>query len=349
MCRGGGRDVAEKLLEHAARLAIDIRFRSPVRDLELGDDGIHVTVGDGHSLQARAVVLAAGGFEADPAARARYLGPGWDLAKIRGSRFNTGVVLEAALRAGAGSAGHWSAAHAVASDPGGPPFGDAEIGDVHGRYAYPYGITVNAGGRRFFDEGADQKNHTYSAVGRAIAEQPDRVAYQIFDAAAMDLLEPRYSGSSPVEADSAYDLAIRLGIDPRALIKSIDDYNAACPKDGRFDADDLDGLAARPDGQPPKSNWATPILATPLRAYRVVPAVTFAFGGLSTDVESRVTDPAGNVLPNVFACGDITGGFAAHALPAGTGMIAAGVQGLTAGRSILKLLQSAGRRDRLSG
>ena len=41
-------------------------------------------------IRSKSVVLACGGFEANSEMRARYLGPGWDLAKVRGSRFNTG-------------------------------------------------------------------------------------------------------------------------------------------------------------------------------------------------------------------------------------------------------------------
>ncbi len=52
-------------------------------------------------IRAGAVVLACGGFEANAEWRTKYLGPGWDLAKVRGSRFNTGDGLAMALNLGA--------------------------------------------------------------------------------------------------------------------------------------------------------------------------------------------------------------------------------------------------------
>src|SRR2546429_5942983 len=41
-------------------------------------------------IEAGAVILASGGFEANPRLRSTYLGPGWDLAKVRGTPYNTG-------------------------------------------------------------------------------------------------------------------------------------------------------------------------------------------------------------------------------------------------------------------
>ncbi len=78
--------------------------------------------------------------------RARYLGPGWDLAKVRGSRFNTGAGLRMALDIGAAPAGHWSGAHACAWDINAPPVGDLDVGDRFQKHGYPYGIVVNAQG-----------------------------------------------------------------------------------------------------------------------------------------------------------------------------------------------------------
>lgn len=326
-----GAGVVDALVDAARSAGVDIRFSTPVRALITGSSPGVVTDPDGAELRAGVVVLAAGGFDANSAARARYLGPGWDLVRYRGSRFNTGRVLDAALAVGAAPAGHWSGVHSVASDPDGPAYGDLSIGDVHGRYAYLYGITVNANGERFFDEGTDEKNFTYATIGRQVHEQPGSIAYQIFDDSATELLEPRYSSRTPQTAETIEELAGLLGIPAAQLRRTVDEFNAACPN-GRFDPFDLDGLAASPAGQPRKSNWAVPLTKPPFRAYPVGLTITFTFGGLAVDSETRVVGPTGEPLPGLYACGDIVGGVAVHNLPAGTGMIAAGVLGRLAGQ-----------------
>ena len=329
---GGGAGVVDALLDAARSRGVRVRFGAAVRALLTGPSpGVELDP-DGATIRAASVVLAAGGFDASSEARARYLGPGWDLARFRGTRFNTGRVLEAALKVGASSAGHWSGVHAVASDPNGPPYGDLSVGDVHGRYSYPYGITVNVQGERFFDEGADEKNFTYATVGRFIHAQPGGIAYQVFDDTATELLEPRYATARPYVAGSIEELAEQLAVPAAQLCQTIRTFNGACPA-GTFDPHDLDSLAATPEGQPRKSHWAVPLSVPPFRAYPVVPAITFTFGGLAIDADARVLGPAGQPLPGLYACGDIVGGIAVHNLPAGTGMIAAGVLGRIAGES----------------
>ena len=91
-------------------------------------------------------MLACGGFEANPDMRTRYLGPGWDLAKVRGTQFNTGDGIRMALDIGAQPFGHWSGCHAVAWDLNAPPFGDRNIADLFQKHSYPFGIIVNIEG-----------------------------------------------------------------------------------------------------------------------------------------------------------------------------------------------------------
>jgi tricarballylate dehydrogenase len=329
---GGGAAVVDALLDAGRSIGVQVRFGAAVRALVTGPSpGIELDP-DGSTITAGSVVLAAGGFDANAAARTRYLGAGWDLIGFRGTRFNTGRVLDAAIEVGAASAGHWSGVHAVASDPNGSPHGDLSIGDVHGRYSYLYGITVNVRGERFFDEGADEKNFTYATVGRHIHAQPGGMAYQVFDDTAIELLEPRYATANPYVADSISELAGKLPVEAERFCQTVQTFNDACPA-GTFDPYDLDGLAATPVGQPRKSNWAVPLSVPPFRAYAVVPKVSFAFGGLAIDAEARVLGPAGQPLPGLYACGDIVGGIAVHNLPAGTGMIVAGVLGRIAGES----------------
>ena len=124
---------------------------------------------------AKCVVLAAGGFQANAEWRTRYLGPGWELAKVRGTRFNTGDGIRMALDVGAQPTGNWSGCHAVGWDRNAPEFGDLEVGDNFQKHNYPFSIMLNANGERFVDEGADFRNYTYAKYGRVILSPADAV------------------------------------------------------------------------------------------------------------------------------------------------------------------------------
>ena len=139
------------------------------------------------------MILACGGFEANAQWRARHLGPGWDLAKVRGSKFNTGDGLEMAMRhrraavRATGRAAMRSGWERYASD-----FGDPSTSDDYERDNYPFSIMINADGKRFVDEGADIRNYTYAKYGRIILQQPMQFAWQLFDSSVTQFLRPEY-------------------------------------------------------------------------------------------------------------------------------------------------------------
>src|SRR6516164_4294932 len=132
-----------------------------------------------------AVVLACGSFESNPEMRAKYLGPGWEMAKVRGTRFNMGAGINMALAIGARPYGHWSGCHSVAWDVNAPPYGDLTVGDQFQKHNYPFGIMVNARGERYVDEGANFHSHTYAKYGAEIVRQPGMFAWQAHDLGAV--------------------------------------------------------------------------------------------------------------------------------------------------------------------
>ena len=69
------------------------------------------------------------GLRINPEWRVRYLGQGWDLARVRGTRHNTGDGIRMALEIGAVPFGNWSGCHSVAWDISAPPFGDRWVLD----------------------------------------------------------------------------------------------------------------------------------------------------------------------------------------------------------------------------
>src|SRR5205814_78245 len=148
---GGGAGLVQYLDAAALKAGIEISYET--RALSLLFDGVRARLKDRvEELSASAVVLACGGFEANPEWRARYLGPGWELAKVRGTRFNVGDGLRMALEIGAAPYGNWSGCHATGWDRYAPEFGDRTVGDQFQKHSYIFGLLINAEGKRFVDE-----------------------------------------------------------------------------------------------------------------------------------------------------------------------------------------------------
>ncbi|HLH58814.1 MAG TPA: FAD-dependent tricarballylate dehydrogenase TcuA [Streptosporangiaceae bacterium] len=334
---GGGKGLIAQHTRAALDAGTEIRYEARVLGLSRRGrtvTGVRYTDGAGaeHEVTAGAVVLAAGGFEADPARRERYLGPGWSRALVRGTPGNTGEVLDMALEAGAARHGDWSSCHSVAWDAAAPPGGgERRLTNQLTRQSYPLGIVVNTEGRRFLDEGADFRNYTYARYGREILRQPGGLAFQLFDARTRPMLRTEEYDSRPISeqiADTVEDLAAKLGVDPGGLAATVAEFNASI-RDVPFDPAVKDGRAARTD--PPKSNWALALDTPPYYGYAVACGITFTFGGVHVDPGARVLDDSGAPLPGLFAAGELVGGLFSGNYPGGSGLTAGAVFGRLAG------------------
>ncbi len=335
---GGGPGLVDRETELAKGMGIEIRYGARVIDLLF--DG-HAVSGvrvkrDGtiHEISGKSVVLASGGFESNPEWRTRYLGPGWELAKVRGTRFNTGDGIRMALDIGASPFGNWSGCHAVGWDYNAPEFGDLTVGDNFQKHSYPWGLLVNAHGRRFVDEGADFRNYTYAKYGREVLNQPDQFAWQIFDRKVIHLLRDEYriKRVTKVTANTLEDLAAKLeGVDPKGFLAEIATYNDAVDTDTPFDPNVKDGRATQGLAVP-KSNWANRIDEPPFAAYQITCGITFTFGGLRIDPDSgQVIDTDLAPIPGLYAAGELVGGIFCFNYPGGTGLMSGTVFGRIAG------------------
>jgi tricarballylate dehydrogenase len=287
------------------------------------------------AIRAAAVVLACGSFESNPEMRARYLGPGWELAKVRGTRFNMGAGLTMAMGIGARPYGHWSGCHAVAWDINAPPYGDLTVGDQFQKHNYPFGILVNAKGERYVDEGANFHSHTYAKYGGEIVKLPSMFAWQVFDAKVSHLLRSEYRirRVTKAEAGALEELAGKLdGVDSAGFLRTVRDFNAACCTDVAFNPNILDGRRTRGLAID-KTNWANPLDTPPFHAYHVTTGVTFAFGGLKISKRGEVEDLYGRVIPGLYAAGEMVGGLFFHNYASGTGLMSGATFGRLAGRS----------------
>lgn len=337
---GGGPGLVENLTKAAARDGIEVLYQTRALSLIADDAGVHgVRVrqqGKAREIHARAVVLATGGFEANAEMRTRYLGPGWDLAKVRGTRFNMGEGIRMALDIGAAPYGNWSGCHAVGWDRNAPEFGDLAVGDNFQKHSYPFGIMVNAHGKRFIDEGADFRNYTYAKYGRVILEQPDNFCWQVFDQKVTHLLRDEYRirEVTKVTANTLEELAERLeGVDPKGFLAEVEAYNAAVRTDIAFEPTVKDGRCTQ-GLEVAKSNWANTLDKPPYEAYATTCGITFTFGGLRIDPHSaQVKDISMDPIPGLFAAGELVGGLFYFNYPGGTGLTSGAVFGRMAGAS----------------
>ena len=286
---GGGPGLIDMEYASAAKAGIDVRFETKATRLITDDrgrvTGIMVRTPEGtETISAGAVVLASGGFEANPEMRTRYLGPNWELARVRGTPYNTGDGIRMAIDIGALPWGHWSGCHSVQWDLNAPWHGDRKVGDNFQKHSYPVGIIVNLRGERFVDEGADFRNYTYVKYGRAVIGQPRRTAFQIFDQKVVDILREEYRirEVTKAEANTFEELARKLEIDVPGFVKTVTEFNAAVMKDVPFNPAVKDGRGTRGLALP-KSNWAQALDTPPYVGFAVTTGITFTFGGLKID------------------------------------------------------------------
>lgn len=338
---GGGAGLIDTLYTAAETEGIRIRYGTRAVEL-LGKEsgrvtGVRVRV-DGEEklvdIAAKSVVIASGGFQANTAMRTQYLGPGWDLARVRGTAFNTGDGIQMATDFGAKPFGHWSGCHAVAWDANAPLTGDRSMGDEFSRHSYPMGIVINKESKRFLDEGYDFHTHTYARYGQEILKQPGMIAYQLFDDKVEQYLRSDYRGRhvTRVKADTIEELAEKLDLDPAALRATIDEYNASIDESVPFDPNVKDGRATS-GITPRKSNWAQRIDTAPFLGFAVTTGITFTFGGLRVDANGKVLDDSERHIPGLYAGGELVGGIFYHNYPTGTGLMTGSVFGRAAGRS----------------
>lgn len=342
-----GETMIDDLIEHYESLGGEVRYDATVRGVIRADDGsVSGVTGfvDGHRVrfEADAVVLAAGDYGSSKEKRTRYFGPGYGNMKVRGSRYNTGEVIDSAMDVGAKSDGEWGDAHMAIIDAGSP---DVE-GGITRIDGYQYGLILNHDGERFVDEGEDSRAHTYAKFGRQIFEQPYHEAFIVVDSKVVD--DVAHMGPSrAITADSIEALVHRLDIEnPEQAVETIEAYNEACSADAAtaYDPDALDGNAAT-EVDPPKSNWALPLDDPPFTGYPVTGGMTFAFGGVAITPDAEVLDTTDTVIPGLFAAGNVTGGLFYDNYPGGSGLTNAAVYGRISADTAAEYISEASLRQ----
>lgn len=367
----GGKGLTQQHQANAARKGIEVRYDSPVINLLTDDSGgvVGVTVrskdNTTYDVHARGgVVLCAGGFEANSSMRAQYLGAGWDLAYVRGTPFNTGDLLNMAVKIGAKPAGNWSGCHSTCWDANAPTdAGDQQLTNQFTKSGYPLGLMLNSEGRRFVDEGVDMRNYTYAKFGRAILGQPESIAFQVWDADGAAWLRSEEYADNVVErinADTIEELAKKLSTkglkNTQSFVTTLNEYNSAVQShrkenpDVEFDPSKRDGLSTRSSKNGlvlDKTNWALPVVKGPFLAVKVTCGVTFTFGGLKTDpvTSAVISQQTARNIPGLYCAGEMVGGLFYDNYPGGSGLTSGAVFGRKAGRAAAERAISSGSSE----
>ncbi|MDF3881298.1 FAD-dependent oxidoreductase [Cupriavidus basilensis] len=306
---GGGLAMIEALHAHATDLGVKFFYETTANRLTRRDANQEMKLelvngnGDAFELRGRSVVIASGGFEGNPEMLTQYLGPTARYVRpvARGGCYNKGEGIRMALELGAAPAGDFSSFHAEPLDPR-----SAQVEALV--MNFPYGILVNKLGQRFTDEAPGPVDVHYDHIARAIKDQPNGIAYVIYDERIHDVPnwkkgirtdQPAYS------AATLADLAHLCGIDPSELEQTVESFNAAC-QPGEFVPLAEDHLATN-GVRPVKSNWARPLDSAPFHAYPIMPGICFTFGGIKINRDAQVVDADGKAIPGLYAAGEASG------------------------------------------
>mgnify|MGYP001940361709 CR=1 FL=1 len=362
MTEDGGKGLIADHQASAQRHGVEVYYSTPAKRIITSPSGVVTGAVVEHKgidtlINTSAVVLAAGGFEANPRMRSQYLGPNWDIARVRGTPYNTGEVLEFAIRdVNAKQAGNWSGCHSTCWDANAPAnSGDRAISNEFTKSGYPLGLMINTNGVRFVDEGVDMRNYTYAKFGRAIHEQPEGVAFQIYDQRAIPWLrdeEYRDERVHKIWSATIDDLARKLSQDaglkaPEHFIETVKEYNEAVyasqrenPK-RKWDPAVKDGLSTQSSTKKialAKSNWALPLDQGPFMAVKVCCGITFTFGGLAVNPETAaVITSSDKEVAGLFCAGEMLGGLFYGNYPGGSGLTSGAVFGRRAGTAAAKV------------
>jgi tricarballylate dehydrogenase len=303
---GGGKALVNAYYRSAGQLGVQVRYDAPVDALELQDGRFIAARIGAERIEAKACVLACGGFESN----LEWLREAWgcnergewpaDNFLIRGTRFNRGVLLKFMMDAGADIVGDPSQSHCVAIDARAPLYDGGIVTRVD---CVSLGVMLNHDAQRFYDEGEDFWPKRYAIWGRLVAQQPGQIGYCIIDSKAVGRFMPPVF--PPVQAPNLPQLAQQLNLDPAAFMKTLNGFNRSC-RPGSFDHTVLDNC--RTEGlSPPKTHWARPIDTPPFYGYALRPGITFTYLGLKTG-ETAAVHFGGAPSANLFVAGELMAG-----------------------------------------
>lgn len=159
-------------------------------------------------------------------------------------------------------------------------------------------VFVNKEGVRFINEYAARDTLAFAALAQTdgmfytIEDQP--MAGTVQNHATQEDIDLMVEKGLIYKADTLEELAEYIGCDPQTLVDTIDAYNA-CVDNGS-------------DPEFGKNVFEMKVETAPFYACPMRPAVHHTMGGVQIDIGGHVLDADGNIIPGLYAAGEVTGG-----------------------------------------
>lgn len=187
-------------------------------------------------------------------------------------------------------------------------------------------ILVNNKGNRFVDEFG-----FYDWKNTELLKQPDKYAFSLFDAATRDAakgmlvsgfsddLEQEVTDGIVLKADTIAELAEQMGVPADRLELTINNWN--------------ENVKAGVDPDYGRTLLLAPIESAPFYAFKTFPTMFDNMGGLKVNENSQVINVWGEVIPGLYAAGNVAGGVLGEHYPGSGSALNAGMTfGLIAGK-----------------
>lgn len=281
--------IIEKLHDHLQELDVPIMLESEVVQINREDDtvtGVDVQTLDGSefTVSADAVIIATGGFGANSDLIAEF-----DQMKAQFNSTNhagaDGSGIEMGEELGAGTVDmEQIQTHPTTNPENGDLYTEGVRGDG--------GILINKEGERFIDE-----LETRDVVSEAIINQTDSIAYLTVSQNIADdnkSLQGYIDGGHALEGETIEDLAAEIDVDSNVLEETIQSYN--------------DAVANGEDPEHGRTSFSNALAEGPFFAIPVTPGIHHTMGGLTITTESEVLNTNEEVIPGLYAAGEVTGG-----------------------------------------
>lgn len=303
-----------QLVKPLSLLDVDASRSAPIV-ATVGGNGSESTV------MAGALILATGGFDADPDLRATYLHPA--VSASAGAPTNSGIALRLALESRLTvenlSEGWWTPVVQVPGDEvDGRPYPRALVRER----GVPHQIVVNRAGVRFVDEAVPYHEFVMAMLREDRGSYPNREAWIVFDSQFRSKYP--FPGLTPTGAvpthivsdESLESLASRLGIDA-TLTETVRRWNEYCrtgvdPDFGRGSTL-YDRYYGDPDSES-NPNFGT-IEQPPFYAAEVLSGVVGSKGGPVTNEHGQVLDTEGRPRPGWYAVGNASATWTGDSYP----------------------------------